>query len=169
MCTIISNYWTSNCKLAIFLMKPVLATFTVVGPIIWCDNPQVRMSKILYINNNNFHNLGRSQMCAGGCCYFRPSKPHSGTLCAYLAANFLNFPKHPQLFTFWWFWRKVWPKIRKSRNQKICQFEPTLKSSLFSGSNFSTFFSSICPKSTKVKNRPYLTVKRAQKHKENSI
>ena len=39
------------------------------------------MSKILYINNNNFHNLGRSQMCAGGCCYFRPSKPHSGTLC----------------------------------------------------------------------------------------
>ena len=38
------------------------------------------MSKILYINNNNFHNLGRSQMCAGGRCYFRPSKPHSGTL-----------------------------------------------------------------------------------------
>merc|ERR1711884_290515 len=45
-------------------------------------------------------------------------------------------------------------------------FEPTLKSSLFSGSNFSTFFSSICPKSAKVKNRPYLTVIRAQKHKE---
>ena len=89
--------------------------------------------------------------------------------CAYLAANFLNFSKHPQLFTFWWFWRKVWPKIRKLRNQKICQFEPTLKSSLFSGSNFSTFFSSIYPKSTKVKNRPYLTVTRAQKHKENSI
>ena len=59
--------------------------------------------------------------------------------------------------------------IRKLRNQKICQFEPTLKSSLFSGSNFSTFFSSICPKSTKVKNRPYLTVIRAQKYKENSI
>ena len=89
--------------------------------------------------------------------------------CAHLAANVLNFPKHPQLFTFWWFWRKVWPKIRKLRNQKICQFEPTLISSLFSGSNFSPFFSSICPKSTKVKNRPYLTVKRAQKHKENSI
>ena len=32
-------------------MKPVLATFTIVGPIIWCDNPQVRMWKILYINN----------------------------------------------------------------------------------------------------------------------
>ena len=34
---------------------------------------------------------------------------------------------------------------------------------------FSTFFASLCPKSTKVKNRPYLTVIRAQKHKENSI
>ena len=56
--------------------------FTVVGPLIWCDNPQVRMSKILYINinNNNFHHLGRSQMCAGGCYVFRTSKPHSGTL-----------------------------------------------------------------------------------------
>ena len=89
--------------------------------------------------------------------------------CAHCAANFLNFPKHPHYITFWWFWRKLWPKIRKLRNQKICQFEPTLKSSLFSGWNFSTFFSSLCPKSTKVKNRPYLTVKRAQKHLENSI
>ena len=62
-------------------MKPVLANITVVGPLIWCDNPHVRMSKISYINNNDFHNLGKSQMCAGGCCYFRPSKPHSGTLC----------------------------------------------------------------------------------------
>ena len=35
-----------------------------------------------------------------------------------------------------YFLPKVWPKIRKLRNQKICQFEPTLKSSLFSGSNF---------------------------------
>ena len=39
------------------------------------------MSKILYINNNNFHHLGRSQICAGGCYVFRTSKPHSGTLC----------------------------------------------------------------------------------------
>ena len=38
------------------------------------------MSKILYINNNDFHNLGRSQMCAGACYVFRTSKPHSGTL-----------------------------------------------------------------------------------------
>ena len=42
------------------------------------------MSKILYINNNDFHNLGRSQMCAGGCYVFRPSKPHSGPLCSVL-------------------------------------------------------------------------------------
>ena len=68
-------------NLTILQLKPDLANFTVVGPLIWCDNPHVRMSKILYINNNDFHNLGRSQMCAGGCCYFRPSKPHSGTLC----------------------------------------------------------------------------------------
>ena len=63
-------------------MKPVLATFTIVGPIIWCDKPQVRMWKILYTNNNDFHHLGRSQMCAGACCYFSSSKPHSGTLWA---------------------------------------------------------------------------------------
>ena len=57
-----------------------IVKFTITGPLIWCDNPQVRMSKILYINNNNFHHLGRSQMCAGGCYVFRTSKPHSGTL-----------------------------------------------------------------------------------------
>ena len=60
-----------NCK---------IVKFTITGPLIWCDNPQVRMSKILYINNNNFHHLGRSQMCAGGCYVFRTSKPHSRTL-----------------------------------------------------------------------------------------
>ena len=60
-----------NCK---------IVKFTITGPLIWCDNPQVRMSKILYINNNNFHHLGRSQMCAGGCYVFRASQPHSGTL-----------------------------------------------------------------------------------------
>ncbi len=64
-----------NCK---------IVKFTITGPLIWCDNPQVRLSKILYINNNNFHHLGRSQMCAGGCYVFRTSKPHSGTLCTLL-------------------------------------------------------------------------------------
>ena len=39
------------------------------------------MSKIFYINNNDFHNLDRSQMCAGACYVFRTSKPHSRTLC----------------------------------------------------------------------------------------
>ena len=61
-----------------------IVKFTITGPLIWCDNPQVRMSKILYINNNNFHHLGRSQMCAGGCYVFRASQPHSGTLCPVL-------------------------------------------------------------------------------------
>ena len=42
----------------------------------------VRMLKIFYTNNNDFHHLGRSQMCAGACYYFSPSKPHSGTLCS---------------------------------------------------------------------------------------
>ena len=42
-----------------------IASFTIVGPLIWYDNPQVRLSKILYINNNDFHQLGRSQLCAG--------------------------------------------------------------------------------------------------------
>ena len=65
--------------LTIFLMKPVLANFTVVGPLIWCDNPHVRMSKILYINNNDFHNMGSSQMCAGACYVFRTSEPHAVT------------------------------------------------------------------------------------------
>ena len=68
-------------NLTILQLKPVLANFTVVGPLIWWDNPQVRLSKILYTNNNDFHNLDRSQMCAGGCYVFRTSKPHSGTLC----------------------------------------------------------------------------------------
>ena len=35
----------------------------------------------VYINNNDFQNLGRSQMYAGACYVFRTSKPHSGTLC----------------------------------------------------------------------------------------
>ena len=68
-------------NLTILPLKPVLAIFTVVGPLIWCDNLHVRMSKILYIHNNDFHNLGKSKMCAGACYLFRTSKPHSGTLC----------------------------------------------------------------------------------------
>ena len=56
------------------------ANFTVVGPLIWCDNPKVRMSKILYIHNNDFHHLGRSQICAGAWYVFGTWKPHSETL-----------------------------------------------------------------------------------------
>ena len=56
------------------------ANFTVVGPLIWCDNPKVRMSKILYIHNNDFHHLGRSQICAGAWYVFGTWKAHSETL-----------------------------------------------------------------------------------------
>ena len=38
------------------------------------------MSKIFYINNNNFHHLGRPQICAAAWCLFRISKPHSERL-----------------------------------------------------------------------------------------
>ena len=69
-------------NLTILQLKPVSANFTVVGPLIWCDNPHVRMSKI---NNNGFHNMGRSQICAGACYVFRTSKPHSRTLWGTLA------------------------------------------------------------------------------------
>ena len=74
--------------LQLIQLEPVLATFTVVGPLIWCDNPKVRMSKILYINNNNFHHLGRPQMCAGAWCLFRTWKPHSERLWAGCVDNF---------------------------------------------------------------------------------
>ena len=35
-------------------------------------------------------------MCAGGCCYFRPSKPHSGTLwgiltCLYFSSSYIHY------------------------------------------------------------------------------
>ena len=53
-----------------------------MGPLIWYVNAYVRMSKILDINYNHFHHLGRSQMCAGAGYVFSPSKPHSGTLCS---------------------------------------------------------------------------------------
>ena len=66
--------------LQLIQLEPVLATFTVAGPLIWCDNPKVRMSKILYINNNNFHHLGRPQMCAAAWYVFGTWKPHSETL-----------------------------------------------------------------------------------------
>ena len=60
--------------------------------------------------------------------------------CAHLAANFLNFSKHTQLFTFGWFWRKLWTNNQKNWKSEKCQFEQILKSDLFSGQDFWTFF-----------------------------
>ena len=54
--------------------------FTLTGPIIWCDNLQVRLWMILNINYNVSHHMGMSQMCTGADHYFRSSKPHSGKL-----------------------------------------------------------------------------------------
>ena len=51
-----------------------------MGPLTWYDSAQVRMWIILNINNNAFHHLGKSQICAGADHYFRSSKPHSGKL-----------------------------------------------------------------------------------------
>ena len=52
--------------------------------------------------------------------------------CAHLAANFLNFSKHTQLFTFGWFWRKLWTNNQKNWILEKCQFEQILKSNLYS-------------------------------------
>ena len=38
-------------------------------------------AKILDINYNHFYHTVKSQVLAGAGNYFRPSKPHSGTLC----------------------------------------------------------------------------------------
>ena len=78
--------------MAIFLHKPILGNFTIVGPLIWCDNPQVRLWMISNINNNDFHHLGKSQICAGADHYFSPSKPHSGKLWGALSLiSFVNY------------------------------------------------------------------------------
>ena len=68
--------------------------------------------------------------------------------CAHLAANFLNFSKHTQLFTFGWFWRKLWTNNQKNWKSEKCQFEQILKSDLFSGQDFWTFFSFLWSKNT---------------------
>ena len=60
--------------------------------------------------------------------------------CAHLVANFLKFLKLPKHFKFACFSRMLWTKTQKIRNQKICQFEPTLKFNLFGEWDFSTFF-----------------------------
>ena len=58
----------------------ILASFTVMGPLIWYVNAQVRMWIILDINYKHYYHLGKSQICAGAGDYFRTSKPHSEKL-----------------------------------------------------------------------------------------
>ena len=74
---------------------------------------------------------------------------------------------------FWNWWKNVWDnwcqswQPSKFNKQQMSHFEPTLKSSIFPG----LYFEKICSfsKPKRVKNRTYLTVKRAQKQQENSI
>ena len=65
----------------IFLMNPVLSTYKVVGSIIWCDNPQVRMWIIFIINNNDTLHLRKSQKCSGTGYYVFYYFWTVGTLC----------------------------------------------------------------------------------------
>ena len=46
--------------------------------------------------------------------YLRQFSFNFENLCAHLAANFLNFSKHTQLFTCGWFWRKLWTYNQKN-------------------------------------------------------
>ena len=62
----------------------------------------------------------------------------------------------PQHFKFAWFERMLWTKNQKIRIQKIAKIEPTLKFNNFRGCNFSTFFSIICPRSTRRKIAQYV-------------
>ena len=78
---ITSNNGTYNCKNGWNWLNEENSQFTVGGPLFWYDSAQVRMWKILDINYNHFYHTGKSQVLAGACYYFWPSKPHSGTLC----------------------------------------------------------------------------------------
>ena len=60
-------------------------------------------------------------------------------------------------------------KFRKFAARWAQKFLKLMKSRIFPGLYFQKICSFLKPKSTKVKNRPYLTVKRAQKQQENSI
>ena len=62
------------------------------------------------------------------------------------------------------------PKLATLKIQpgKMSQSEPTLKSCIFHDYIFNKKYSSPWPKSTRVKNCPYFTVKRAKKQEENT-
>ena len=50
--------------------------------------------------------------------------------------------------------------MKKIRNQKKCQFKPNLKSNLFWACDISSYFSWLLLKSTKMKLRPHLSIKK---------
>ena len=45
---IILNQWTYKCKCTVFYQKPILASFTLGGPLISCDNPGAPVNNSKY-------------------------------------------------------------------------------------------------------------------------
>ena len=87
---------------------------------------------------------------------------------AHLVANFLNFLKLTQHFEFVWFWRMLWTKTKKMEIRKYANLSQPWNLTFFEDETIQVFFSIICPKSTRMKNRPYWMVKKSPKHQEKS-
>ena len=66
--------------------------------------------------------------------------------CAHFAANFLNFSKHTQLFTFGWFWRKLWTNNQKIGNQKNVNLSKSWNLTFFQDKISELFFHSCGPR-----------------------
>ena len=121
----------------------------------------LKKSKILEVASNGSISANWVFRVANfGFNYLRHFSVDFQNSCAHLTANFLNFWKHPKHFRLERFWRELWTKNTKIRNQIICHIEPPQKLNLFLGWDFSIFFLFIWFKSTKMKFRPYFTMER---------
>ena len=88
---ITSNKRTYNCKIGWNWHMQGNSQFTLTGPLIRCDNLQVRLWMIFNTIKNDSHHMGMSQICTIAGDYFRPSKPHLGKLCCVM-----------KIFEPWW-------------------------------------------------------------------
>ena len=85
----------------------------------------------------------------------------------FLCSSCWKFPEfsgtHP---TFWicMILKDVMDKNKKNRNQKICQFEPTLKFNLFWGWDYSSFFFNHMPQKYQNEKLPILNHQKNPKH-----
>ena len=64
--------------------------FTVIGPLFWCDILKVRLWFHWNINYNDFHHLGKSQICAEVCWHLRVSEKVHCVICLSLDTEFIN-------------------------------------------------------------------------------